>query len=629
MAVSNNLNTDEKVRSEINFSHFYFPLFVVAEAIFASVGAKPVATIALSLMIVIVLFRKITLKLEVKRRISVEYIFFGIYSFIVSQYLSNWYIIDRDPGFYLLGAKWLDQTNYFNVNLTGLTTIRDFTFSSPGINPSVFNPEIYNFQGGIALPALIHGLNILTTNITYSFAIILFFATISTYQFAINFLDRHYALFFTLLLGVSLPFLYISTAPLSELIALPLLLNLYTLTLKVIEKATKVNLSIIFVNAIALGASRIDGLLLAITPFCIFIILSIKYVKAFPRKPLIALTLGLLTGNLLLLINSSAYFIALKREYLITIFIFLLSLILAFLAKRISTKKHTILIKIIIYTSMSLASIEIARFFITPLNSKLSQSFRNLPFYTDGDKYTLVSFGYYYGLLPLVFFVIAFVRFRKYPSLNSNIMHLFLLAIIIVQVNGYLIGWAAAPDQPWASRRLIQGAYPIMLMFFFLEFEKFRDRFKKNQIYTWSINIIVFLNIMLVSFSFWTNLQYKNVDAAIVKLCNEYSITKNKNTLVILDKPSSIFSQSLRSFCGVNTYNAIDANTDVIVESRIISDLQGIDKVIAIYGGLPRESLDKSVRIPVQNLRISSLFEKSHWHSDLVTISVHIEKSKS
>jgi hypothetical protein len=384
------------------------------------------------------------------------------------QKTTEWLVVNRDPGFYNLSfEEWRNNKFPIQVWPKNLNLPAGFQLNSGGFDLLSPNSTSVSIQGGIGyqkLGSVISGF-FDKSNINHPNAILSVASLIVLYFFMKEFVDHKLALLGAIILGVSLPYIYISTSQFSETSTMLIGYLIFLNILRIKKQSVFISVFVIFILMVSVSTIRIDS------PICILlpIIFYLTFTEKNSQKTshtisiLFASIFGTAIGQIIFINFSPAYGKALQNEIKFEWYLVIATLFLQVITILLSDEILNRIYKYLIYATKFFFIFLLFR----PLYPFLTRKDKALiNYYPEGKTYdenTLISFYWYYGPILIALLVYAVLKLSSKKSETTNPQRM-MLSIFGTQLIGYFLTWNIAPDQPWASRRLVMFGYPILIL---------------------------------------------------------------------------------------------------------------------------------------------------------------------
>jgi len=408
------------------------------------------------------------------------------WGFVNIHFTSQHVFVNRDPGIYAVGALHLSKHDDLDISSENIFGAKSTVESSGSEISSINNKELY-LQGLHLLPAflglggkIVGSLNALKLNIVFGMT-----ALIAVYLFATRLVRPYWALVASALFAVSMPLLYFSRDTYSE----PLAASFTFAAMAFLWLGTETRSKLFWLLAgLSLGAStltRIDGYIV-IAAALFFVCFYVATARSGERKKrsieagmfMIGAALTGILGWLDLLLLSSGYFFDLYGRFLQEIAAIGLGVagiigisitawrtnILEQIDKRLQAYYRHIIVLFVTGTALTLVS---RQFWDQTHGTKGLQNF---------NEFTALWPGWYMGDV-LIYLSLAGMMLALYKLLvKKEIRYLIPASVIILTSLLYLVKPNIAPDQIWASRRLVPVILPGLIVFAVLTIDQLYKR---------------------------------------------------------------------------------------------------------------------------------------------------------
>jgi len=411
----------------------------------------------------------------------------------------QWFVIERDPGFYSTTGRWFATHNSFPLE-SGTTAI---TSAVPGLTGASYayvqlpSGNILS-QGGPLLPILLghfqrfFGLS----GLMWGNAILTGLALVALFAWSRRFLSGWWAVLPPLTMAVALPTLYVARSAFSEGVTMVFLFGGLALLTRALKLAD-VRLAVIATATMgATTFSRLDGVavggLVAVLALAIWVVASDRepwMAAAVARRavipavlvPFIAISIyAITTPDYLwrLRWETSSEFVGLVLGAFLVLYLAKKVLpIRAAISERFSTHEDVIYRAItwvftgtfVFLTSRPLW--EKARLtldlndgyqhevaLVQVMNGQTPDQARTY------DELTTVSTAWYFGWFVLGLSIVGLVWFALRTRYEDRDMWAPVLGSFGVLLPLYFWAWHITPDQLWASRHLLMLGYPVLIL---------------------------------------------------------------------------------------------------------------------------------------------------------------------
>ena len=411
----------------------------------------------------------------------------------------QWFVVERDPGFYSTTAKWFGSHNAFPLD----AGTADMTRAVHGLTGAGYAyvqiwPGSILSQGGPLLPIMLgHFQHIFgPMGLMWGNAILTGLALVTLFAWARRFLPGWWAVVPSLLMAIALPTLYVARSAFSEGITMILLFGGLALLTKALSNADS---RLAVLAAATMGATtfaRLDGVavggLVAVLAVGIWVVASDH-----EPGPVRDVAYGVALHAVAVPIVAICVYSVTTPEYLYRLRWETLSeavglVIGAFLVTRLAnnvitvrgwiserTKTH----KDVVYSTVTWV-FTAAFLFLTsrPLWEKvrltldLKDGYQHevaLVQIMNGqtpdqartyDELTTVSTAWYFGWFLLAMSVVGLVWFAVRSRLEDRDAWTPILGSFGVLLPLYFWAWHITPDQLWASRHLLMLGYPVLIL---------------------------------------------------------------------------------------------------------------------------------------------------------------------
>ena len=411
----------------------------------------------------------------------------------------QWFVVERDPGFYSTTAKWFGSHNSFPLD----AGTADITRAVPGLTGAGYAyvqiwPGSILSQGGPLLPILLgHFQHIFgPMGLMWGNAILTGLALVALFAWARRFLPGWWAVVPPLLMAIALPTLYVARSAFSEGITMILLFGGLALLTKALSQADPRLAALAAATMGATTFARLDGVavggLVAVLAAGIWVVASdhepgqvrdTAYRIALPAAvvPLIAICVYSVT--------TPEYLYRLRWETMSEAVGLIIG---AFVVTRCAnnvitirgwisdrTKTH----KDVVYSTVTWVFVA-AFLFLTsrPLWEKVRltldlkdgyQHEVSLVQVMNGqvpdqartyDELTTVSTAWYFGWFLLAMAVLGLIWFAARSRSEDRDAWTPVLGSFGVLLPLYFWAWHITPDQLWASRHLLMLGYPVLIL---------------------------------------------------------------------------------------------------------------------------------------------------------------------
>jgi hypothetical protein len=414
---------------------------------------------------------------------------------------AEWVDINRDPGFLVTSARLLQQGQGVPLRLAPDPLLSVVPDAVTVVGPALYagpDPGSAYMQGAPGLPLLLASLGWVTDPGTFpvhagpvlAAASLLGVVVLSRALLG----PRLWSLLPAAALAVSLPWLYAARATFTEPVTL--LLSLAGLALVAAGVVGRDRAALLTGAAVAGSASlvRVDGVLVAAVPVVLLIgvaLLTGRLPARFARTSLVAVgvALGLAATGLGVLVWASAEYTASLTTELalgwVAAAASVAALVLGLAVARrpdgsaLRSWSRTWVPRLL--PAVALAGLVLLGSRIwwytaygipagSPYEEALArlQQAEGLPI--DGtrtyDEATVASVAWYFGIGALLLAGLALAALAaRVPRRAPRAVGALAVAVaLLVQEVVYLRAWSITPDQIWASRRLVVGAYPVLLV---------------------------------------------------------------------------------------------------------------------------------------------------------------------
>jgi hypothetical protein len=524
--------------------------------------------------------------------------------FLSSLYLfwtrtTEWVVVNRDPGFYALSFQnWSRHKFPLQVWPDHLPVPKGFQVNSGGFDLIPGKLNLVSTQGGVGfqrtgslIGKLLGDKTVAHTNALLAAIFILIF-----FQFLKDRVSLFSAYTTCIVLGVSLPYLYIATSQFSELESMILGWLSFLVISRTSSKLKYLQIISLGVLLFCLSTVRIDAPLCVLLPGLIYLTLSSRPESDDFRDFSLILTgiVGTFAGQRVFGHFSPAYVHALKHEIQVEWGIVVVGLLVSIMYRCSSSRIVNL------YNRMLKISVIIFYIFLLlrPLYPSLTRSDQALArFYPGGktyDEFTIQSFIWYFGPFWLILSTLGIYAIFKNTDESFKKYSLW-ISILISELFGYFFTWNIAPDQPWASRRLVSFGYPILLafgaLFFDKKIEKFskvkqkvqrarKRKYKKTQIILGPTEKRVVLSLIILLAIIWPgnfglkfftqNRYYAGLNNPLLATCtyiNQLPVKNEQKKVLLISNDLYPLIQTFRTYCDLPAAVATDPTVDPILLS--------------------------------------------------------------